>query len=168
MALKLRSDILDLDHVKLSLGINFFLSCLMESLLHQLSGSTFIFVKNTHYKFNVSLNFICGNGSNWKLWDVIHGFMFLFEVRVLQIPKSVPGNVSREIHLASYFRENTCQPGTGTSTSAMTTISQKIHYKRGWDDVAAYSRLGISAGLSSSQKLDNPRHQDFFNRPEQL
>ena len=50
MALKLRSYVLDLDHVKLSLGIFFFLNCLMESLLHQLSGSTFIFVKKTHQK----------------------------------------------------------------------------------------------------------------------
>ena len=46
MALKSRSFILDLDHMKSS----FFLSCLMESFLHQLSGSTFIFVKNTHQK----------------------------------------------------------------------------------------------------------------------
>ena len=50
MALKSRSYILDLDHVKLSLGIFFFPSCLIESLLHQLSGSTFTFVKNTHQK----------------------------------------------------------------------------------------------------------------------
>ena len=50
MELKPRSYILDLDHVKFTLEINFFLSCLMESLLHQLSGSTIIFVKNTHQK----------------------------------------------------------------------------------------------------------------------
>ena len=50
MALKSRSYILDLDHVKLSLEIFFLLGCLMESLLHQLSGYTFIFVKNTHQK----------------------------------------------------------------------------------------------------------------------
>ena len=50
MALKSRSYILDLDHVKLSLGIFFFLSCLIESIFHQLLGSTFIFVKNTHQK----------------------------------------------------------------------------------------------------------------------
>ena len=50
MALKSRSYILDLDHVKLSLGIFFFLSCLIESIFHQLSGSTFIFVKNTDQK----------------------------------------------------------------------------------------------------------------------
>ena len=50
MALKSRIYILDLDHVKLSLGILFFLSCLIESIFHQLSGSTFIFVKNTHQK----------------------------------------------------------------------------------------------------------------------
>ena len=49
MALKSRSYILDHDHVKLSLGIFFLLSCLRESF-HQLSGSTFIFVKNTHQK----------------------------------------------------------------------------------------------------------------------
>ena len=51
MALKSRSYILDLDCVKLSLGIFFFLSCLMESFFHQLLGSTFIIVKNTHQKF---------------------------------------------------------------------------------------------------------------------
>ena len=50
MALKSRSYILDLDHVKLSLGVFFFLSCLIESIFHQLSGSKFIFVKNTHQK----------------------------------------------------------------------------------------------------------------------
>ena len=50
MDLKSRSYILDLDRVKLSLGIFFFLSCLMESFFHQLSGSTFTFVKNTHQK----------------------------------------------------------------------------------------------------------------------
>ena len=50
LAQKWRSDILDLDHVKLSLRIFFFLSCLMERFLHQLSGSTFLFVKNTHQK----------------------------------------------------------------------------------------------------------------------
>ena len=50
MVLKSRSYILDLDRVKLSLGIFFFLNCLMESFFYQLSGSTFIFVKNTHQK----------------------------------------------------------------------------------------------------------------------
>ena len=50
MALKSRSYIFDLDHVKLSLGIFFFLSCLIENIFHQLSGSTFIFVKNMHQK----------------------------------------------------------------------------------------------------------------------
>ena len=50
MALKSRSYIFDLGHVKLSLGIFFFLSCFIESNFHQLSGSTFIFVKNTHQK----------------------------------------------------------------------------------------------------------------------
>ena len=46
ITLKSRSYILDLDHVKLSLGIVFLLGCLMESLLPQLSGYIFIFVKN--------------------------------------------------------------------------------------------------------------------------
>ena len=50
MALKSRSYILDLDHVKLYLGFFFFLSCLMKSFFYQLSGSTFIFVKNPHQK----------------------------------------------------------------------------------------------------------------------
>ena len=50
MAKKSRWYIFYLDHVKLFLGIFFILSCLMESVLHQLSGSTFIFVKNTHQK----------------------------------------------------------------------------------------------------------------------
>ena len=48
MALKRRSYILDLDRVKLCLEMFFFLSCLMGGFLHQLLGSTFIFVKNTH------------------------------------------------------------------------------------------------------------------------
>ena len=50
MALKSRSYILDLDCGKLSLEIFFFLSCLMDSFFYQLSGSTFIFVNNTHQK----------------------------------------------------------------------------------------------------------------------
>ena len=50
MALKSGGYILDLDRVKLSLEIFFFLSCLMESFFYQLSGSSFIFVKNTHQK----------------------------------------------------------------------------------------------------------------------
>ena len=50
MALKSRSYILDLDFVKLSLGIEFFLSCLRDRFFFQLSGSTFTFVKNTHQK----------------------------------------------------------------------------------------------------------------------
>ena len=50
IALKSRSYIIDLDHVKLSLGIFFFLSCLIESIFYQLSGSTFIFLKSTHQK----------------------------------------------------------------------------------------------------------------------
>ena len=57
MALKSRSYIFDLDHVKLSLGIFFFLSCLIEGIFHQLSGSTFIFVKNSHQK---AANFMFG------------------------------------------------------------------------------------------------------------
>ena len=50
MALKSRSYILDLDHVKLSLGIFFCLSCLIKSFVHQLLAFTFIFVKSTHQK----------------------------------------------------------------------------------------------------------------------
>ena len=50
IGLKSRRYILHLDCVKLSLGIFFFLSCLMESFFYQLSGSTFIFVKNTRQK----------------------------------------------------------------------------------------------------------------------
>ena len=50
MGLKLRSYILDLDHVKLSLGIFFLLGCLMERLFHKLSGYNLIFFKNTHLK----------------------------------------------------------------------------------------------------------------------
>ena len=50
MALISRSYISDLDHVKLSLGIFLCLSCLIESIFHQLSGSTSIVVKNTHQK----------------------------------------------------------------------------------------------------------------------
>ena len=66
MALKSRSYILDLDHVKLSLGIFFFLSCLIESIFHQLSGSTFIFVKKhspKSHKFTVLPKFTRGKDS---------------------------------------------------------------------------------------------------------
>ena len=48
MALKSRSYMLDLDHVKLSQGIFLLLSGLIKVLLHQLSEYTFIVVKNTH------------------------------------------------------------------------------------------------------------------------
>ena len=74
MALKSRNYILDLDFVKLSLEIFFLLGCLMETLLHQLSGYTFIFVKkNTpkSLKFNVLPNFTCGNGSLVVPWSAI-------------------------------------------------------------------------------------------------
>ena len=57
MTLKSRSYILDLDRVMLFLRIFFFLCCLMKSFFHQLSGSTFIFVKNTHQK---AANFLFG------------------------------------------------------------------------------------------------------------
>ena len=63
MALKPRSYIFDLDHVKLSLEILFILSCLIESYLQQLLGSTFIFVKNTHPKaVNLALQLILAAG----------------------------------------------------------------------------------------------------------
>ena len=66
MALKSRSYILDLDRVRLSVGIFFFLSCLMERIFHHLSGSTFIFVKNTNQKsrkFHVWPIFTCSTDS---------------------------------------------------------------------------------------------------------
>ena len=50
MALNSRSYILDLDRVRLSFGIFFFLSCLMGRFFYLLSGYTFISVKNTHQK----------------------------------------------------------------------------------------------------------------------
>ena len=50
MSLKSTINIFDFVHVKLSIGIFFILSGLMESLLHQLLGPTFIFVKTTHRK----------------------------------------------------------------------------------------------------------------------
>ena len=64
--LKSRSYVLDLDHVKLSLGISFFWSSLIESIFHQLSVSTFIFGKNTDQKaakLNVLPNINCGKDS---------------------------------------------------------------------------------------------------------
>ena len=62
MALKSRSYILDLDHVKMSLGIFFFLSCLIESIFHQLSGFCEKHTPKSR-KFNVFPNFTCGNDS---------------------------------------------------------------------------------------------------------
>ena len=50
ISLKSRSYNLDLDHDQLSLEFFFILSCLMESYLHQLSGSSSIFVKSKHQK----------------------------------------------------------------------------------------------------------------------
>ena len=59
MALKSRNYFLDLDRVKLSLGVFFFLSCLMESFFHQLLGSTFFCQtqRPKSRKFNVWPNF---------------------------------------------------------------------------------------------------------------
>ena len=54
---------LDLYQVMLSLGNFFILRCLMESLLHQLSGSTFIFVTNTN---NKSKKIVAQNSSCWN------------------------------------------------------------------------------------------------------
>ena len=74
MALKSRSYILDLDRVQLSLGIFFFLSCLMKSFFYQLSASTVIFVKKhtpKSRKFNVWPNFTCGKGSLVVPWSAI-------------------------------------------------------------------------------------------------
>ena len=81
MALKSRSFILDLDRVMLSLGIFFFLSCLMESF-HQLSGSTFIFCqKHTpkSRKFNVSPDFTSGKGFLVVPWSAIWSLLVLTE-----------------------------------------------------------------------------------------
>ena len=60
MALNSSSYILNLDHVKSSLVILFFLSYLIESIFHQLSGSTFFFSQKLtpkSRKFNVLPNF---------------------------------------------------------------------------------------------------------------
>ena len=45
---KIKSYIYDIELVKLSLRIFFFLNCLMKNLFHQISGSTVICVKNIH------------------------------------------------------------------------------------------------------------------------
>ena len=88
MALRSRRYILDLDCVKLSLGIFFFLSCLIESFCYQLSVSTFIFVKITHQKaanlpfgliFPVALTpawflggqYMIKHGNNHNPWETI-------------------------------------------------------------------------------------------------
>ena len=57
--------LVDLDHMNLSFEIFFIQSCLMQSLLPQLSGSTFILSKiNTKSrKLGIVPNFNCGNGS---------------------------------------------------------------------------------------------------------
>ena len=75
MALKSRSYILDLDHVKMSLGIFFFLSCLIETIFHQLSGSTFIFVKNTHQKGANLMFCIISPAAQSPAWSVEGQFM---------------------------------------------------------------------------------------------
>ena len=48
IALKSRSYFLDLDHVKMSLGLFFFSELFNREFFHRLSGYTLIFVKNTH------------------------------------------------------------------------------------------------------------------------
>ena len=50
IVLKSRSYILDIDHGKLSMGLFFFSELFNKDFFHQLLGSTFIFVKNTHQK----------------------------------------------------------------------------------------------------------------------
>ena len=52
--------------MKLSCGIFFILSCLMERLLHQRLRSTFILVKNTHQKAaNLALQIILAAGMGY-------------------------------------------------------------------------------------------------------
>ena len=70
MGLKLKSYILDLDHVKLSLGIFFLLGCLLERLFHKLSKTQKHTPKSR--KFNVFHNFTCGNGSLVVPWSAIY------------------------------------------------------------------------------------------------
>ena len=68
MALKSGSYILDLDHAKLSLGIFFFLSCLIKSIFHQHSGSNFIFVKNTHQQAANLMYFLISPVAKTPAW----------------------------------------------------------------------------------------------------
>ena len=77
MALKSRSYIFDLDHVKLSFWF-FFLGCLIESIFHQLSGSTLIFVKNTHQKAaNLMFRLILpGVGDRWQVTGDTYIYFF--------------------------------------------------------------------------------------------
>ena len=65
MALKSRSYILDLDLVRLSFGIFFFLSCLMERFLPASRIYLHFCQKHTpkNRKFNVLPNFTYGKGS---------------------------------------------------------------------------------------------------------
>ena len=63
--LKSRSYILDLDHVKLSLGIFLFLSCLMKIFFASFQDIPFFCQKHTPkgHQFYVSPNFTHGKGS---------------------------------------------------------------------------------------------------------
>ena len=74
MALKLRSFILDIDYVKLSLGMFFILGFLIERKLHHLSGSTF-FCQNIYQKeANLALPLILAAGMVYieiDIWEKI-------------------------------------------------------------------------------------------------
>ena len=70
MALNLRMCNFDLDHVKFSLEIHFFLSCLIDRFLHKLWGSIFIFFNNTHQKA-AHLTFCLFYLREWVQWKVV-------------------------------------------------------------------------------------------------
>ena len=67
MALKSRSYVFYLDNVQFYLDVSFIMICLMESLLHQLSGSTLILKKkNKHQKVeNLALRLILAAGMGY-------------------------------------------------------------------------------------------------------
>ena len=87
MALNSRSYILDLDLVKFSFRIFFFLSSLTEIFLHQLSGSTFFCQKHTpkSRKFNIWPNFTYGTNSCVVPWRAIYDDIDSIDLNTAQL-----------------------------------------------------------------------------------
>ena len=146
MALKWRSYILDLNRAKLSLGIFFFLSCLMESFCHQLLESTFIFVKNTHNKATNLMFCLILPVSQVPWWFL--GVQCRFLGAVKSSRQSSQAYYSK--NLKGIDQKLRCSDIPGPC--ALRWVSLKKVFKKKWYLVGLCSKL-VSAGESSEKPI---------------